>query len=78
MMMRKDEGDGLGWGSRTRMEGVGEEAVPSTACSAVPAASDLPSPEELANFKGGGRRLGFWEGKCQFFESEGVVDDFCV
>ena len=39
MMTRKDEGDVLGWGSRTRMEGVGEEAVPSTACSAVPAAS---------------------------------------
>ena len=27
------------WGSMARMEGVGEEVVPSTACSAVPAAS---------------------------------------
>ena len=27
------------WGSMARMEGVGEEVVPSTACSTVPAAS---------------------------------------
>ena len=27
------------WGSMARMEGVGEEVVPSTTCSVVPAAS---------------------------------------